>query len=139
MRARAKPLAEKLAAKVYDYTEAGALIRVSNPVAIRTLQRAFEAMLKQGKPVTMQVSKTEAAAFPRWRPGQAGMTHMLAVGIDAEGRGAYSLQSAIVRDVDTQEQHPIYSAEVAEEVVRRKLLQACLSPGFPMANPEGQA
>jgi hypothetical protein len=54
IKANAPAIAAELAGLAYDYTPAGNLVRVSHPVAVAALKRAFAHMLSDGgQPHTM--------------------------------------------------------------------------------------
>ena len=138
-KAQAKATAEKAASRTYDFTPDGKLVRVTDPRAIGVLRRAFEMMLRRVQPLTLEISEGEASAFPRWHPTHAGMTHVLAVYLDREGRCSYALRSCTARDVATGEVHPLASAEAATQAARAGLAAICAQRGFPIATTEGRA
>lgn len=140
MRAKAKELAAKAAAQSYDYTASGQMIRVTDHCAVAVLRRAFEAMLRTGQPVTLEISEAEARAFPRWAETSAGMVHALAVWIDGGGHCAYSLRSVAAVDLLTGEPHRMIAADLAETAARERLAEITSYPGFPtLHQTEGRA
>lgn len=139
MRTHAREVAELSAANAFDYTPAGHLVRVSNPRAVAVLRRVFNLMLQTGKPVTLQISDGEAAAFPRWRGAGVGSVHVVAAWLDVEGRCSYSLRSGLARNQETGLIDRGLSAELAETLARQSLAELCSCRGFPMGQPEGRA
>lgn len=138
-KAQAKATAEKAASRTYDFTRDGKLVRVTDPRAIRVLRRAFEMMLRRMQPLTLEISEGEASKFPRWHPTHAGMTHVLAVYLDREGRCSYALRSCTARDVATGEVHLLASAEAATQAAKAGLAAICAQRGFPITTTEGRA
>ena len=68
MRTHAAPVARLFAADCYDYTPQGQLVRVTNPHAVKLLERAFAYMLKNGgEPHVICLTHKDACAFPRGR------------------------------------------------------------------------
>lgn len=140
LRARAKDAAAQAAAACFDYTPDGNLIRVSDPRAVAVLRRAFEAMLRTARPVTMQISDAEAAAFPRWTNRDAGMIHVLAAWIDPDGRCTYALRSAASFNALTGEPRPLSAAAATEQDALRSLAEITGYAGFPAIHrTEGRA
>lgn len=139
MRAKAKEVAAKAAAQTYDYSNDGRLIRVSDPRAVGVLRRAFEAILRTGQPVTMEISEAEARAFPRWEDSSAGMAHVLAAWIDAGGCCSYAVRSVAARDMLTGELHHLASVDLAEAAACKRLAEITQYGGFPIGQAEGRA
>lgn len=133
MRAKACEAATKAAAQTYDFNEAGQLTRVTDPRAVAVLRRAFTTMIRQGRPLSFQLSEAEAAAFPRWTGRSAGMVHALAVWIDAGGHCAYAIRSVAAVDLMTGEPREMVAAEVAETAARKRLAEITRYGGFPIA------
>lgn len=138
-RARALELASAAAAACYDYTDAGDLVKVTDPRAVAVLRRAFAMVLRTGQPVTLELSEGEASAFPRWTQADAGLSHMLAASVDVQGRCAYALRSAAVVDTDTGVRDPQASAALAEAKARVGLVRGCAFGGFPINETRGRA
>lgn len=140
LRAKTREMAERAAAATFDYDDAGQLIRVTDPRAVAVLRRAFAAMIRQGQPVTLQISEAEARAFPRWSETSAGMVHALAVWIDGGGHCAYSLRSVAAVDMLTGEPHRLAAADLAETAARKRLAEIIAYNGFPAIHQaEGRA
>lgn len=134
-KARAKELAAKFAAKTYDYDAAGALIRVENPKAIGVLRRAFTHLFERGgAPYAMQITRAEAAAFPR-PDAPESVSHAIAVGLDVTQRATYSLAWASFY-VDGIR---VDATPLAEVKALNSLSHGMSMAGFPMAKTRGCA
>lgn len=135
IKSNAPTVAAQMAGQAYDYTPAGRLMRVTHPVAVAALTRAFQHMLANGcEAHTTRLSSTTAEAFPRGAPTPAGATSYLAVGLDPDGRGTYSIRSIMT---------PGAPANLADLLNRRAALlhlqELTKTRGFPMGEPEGRA
>jgi hypothetical protein len=128
VKANAPAIAEEMARLAYDYTPEGELVRVADPVAQAALKRAFLHMLKNGcEPHTTRISDVTAAAFPRAKQPPAGVSTYLAVGLDPDGRGTYSIRSI------TTPGAPAHIAEVLNrEYALRHLQEHTARRGFPI-------
>ncbi|MDS9467930.1 hypothetical protein RGQ15_10170 [Paracoccus sp. MBLB3053] len=134
-KSRAKELAGKFATKSYDYDTSGILIRVENPKAIAVLRRAFTHLLERGgDPYAMQITRAEAAAFPR-PSAPEGVQHSLAVGIDVTSRATYSLAWAYT-DVDGSSTD---ATLLAEAKALDNLAESMRVAGFPVPKTTGRA
>lgn len=132
IKANAPAIARELATSCYDYADSGKLVRVDHPEAVKALQRAFLHMLRNGlEPHVTRISAQTASVFPRGHFKDQGLpadaASYLAVGMDRENRGTYSL-----RQIHTPHAPP----QLAEMANRSKAL-TCLQPhtetrGFPI-------
>jgi len=133
VKAVAEGAAEELSRLAYDYTPQGQLVRVTHPKAVAALKRAFLLMIDNGcKPQVTRIAPDTAEAFPRATRPPEGVSCYLAVGLDPDARGTYSL-----RNITTPDAPP----EVEEQLNRRAAL-AHLQPliarrGFPQATGSG--
>ncbi|MCF7700923.1 hypothetical protein [Loktanella sp. M215] len=76
-----------------DYGPDGQLTPVDHPKAVAALQRAFHRLLQNGgEPQVMRLTLAEAEAFPRKGADLKGAHPYLAVGLDPDVRGTYSLR-----------------------------------------------
>lgn len=125
-RMRAGKQAEMLAKCCYDIRE-GKLVRVSSPIAIKVLERAFAMLIRaKGQPVTITVTKDEAGGFPRYSDEILPKgVWCLATGLDGEGKACYALQAA------QHEDHELAQA-AARALALSKLAVTCSTPGFPI-------
>lgn len=140
MRAKARETASKAASQTYDYSNDGRLIRVTDLRAVAVLRRAFEAIIRTGQPVTMEISEAEARAFPRWEDSSAGMAHVLAAWIDRGGCCSYSVRSVAAVDLLTGELHRLASVDLAEAAACKRLAEITAYDGFPAIHQtEGRA
>lgn len=130
-RARAKIVATVLAASCQDFSGDGRRVAVTDPRAVGALRRAFTLMLRQSRPLSMQISEAEAQGFPRWSEGNAGMAHVLAVALDPEGRGSYALRSCGAIDNRTGRACPAVAADLAEQRALEGLAEINRYAGFP--------
>ena len=87
---------------IHDAGAEGAAVRVTNPRALRVLERAFlRALTGKGEPQVMQVSQDVAGAFQRSGERQPeAEAFYLAVGLDCQGRGAFLLRPVPARRGD---------------------------------------
>ena len=93
MKAAAAKTAALFARVCTDYGPDGKLTPVDHPKAVAALQRAFHRLLQNGgEPQVMRLTQAEADAFPRKGPDLKGAQPYLAVGLDPDGRGTYSLR-----------------------------------------------
>lgn len=133
LKRKAGETAAKMAACCYDF-HGGSLVPVTTPVAVAALTRAFTLLLRAGvQPMALPISEAEALGFPRHARDRLpdGVT-WLAVGLDADGRGTYALQSAA--SSDRAEAH-----EAARCLAPSRLALTRATPGFPMGKPRGRA
>ena len=129
MKHKAGEVAAKLASRCYDF-QAAALVPVTDSQAIVALTRAFTLLLRAGgQPMAVPISAAEAAGFPRWAADRApGGVTWLAVGMDAERRASYALQSAASPE-------RALARETARALALSRLAGVCATPGFPMGAP----
>lgn len=126
-RNQAKAAAAMLAGVVYDRDPAGKLVQVTNTKARDLLARAFaQLILRGGKPFAMQISASEAAAFPSHTP-VAGGSYALAVGFDLQDRATFSTAGAAAVCDD----RPVDAALVAEHVAMMGLVRGQQIVGIP--------
>lgn len=129
-------LAAKLATSCFDYTPDGRIVRVADSKAVRVLERAFATMLRKGgEPVVIEITPESASAFPRQKGRPAApfdAKPWLAVGIDSEGRGTYSLRHLKIIGVDRSEAEAFAQVAMLGELERETG-----RPGFPMGAPMG--
>lgn len=126
-RNQAKAVARLVASAAYDRDKAGDLVRVSDPKAVGLLEQAFaQLILRGGKPFAMQISASEAAAFPSHDPVEGG-SYAIAVGFDVETRATFSTAGAAAVRGD----QPIEAAEVARHVAMMGLTHGLQSAGIP--------
>lgn len=93
MKARAAKTAALFTRVCTDYAPDGQLTTVDHPKTIAALQRAFHRLLQNGgEPQVMRLTRAEADAFPRRGADLKGADPYLAVGLDLDGRGTYSLR-----------------------------------------------
>jgi hypothetical protein len=127
-RAVSDAAAIEMAANSFDYTPDGRLVKVTHPKAVAALRRAYSVMMdNKCAPLATRISPEAAAKFPRAKRPLEGVKSYLAVGLDPEGRGAYSL-----RDIATPDAPP-----ELEDTLNRRAALAKLQPklqrvGFPM-------
>ena len=134
LRANAPAIAALMAETVYDYTPAGAMVRVTHPAAVAALTRAFQHMIASGgEPHTMRIPSATAEAFPRRSPTPAGATSYLAVGLDPDGRGTYS-----VRAIATPGAPPSLAEALNRKAALHHLSEHTQRRGFPMGKTQGQ-
>lgn len=127
--------AAKMAAVSYDF-QSGGLVRITDRHAIAALQRGFAAMLKaRGKPQAIPITADEAKGFPHHQ-GQVlpGGVTWLAVGLDADHRATYALQSA--RDDRGNDDR---ANDTARSLALLRLAGMTASRGFPMGETRGTA
>lgn len=133
IKANAAGIAAKMAGAAYDYTTAGALVRVTHPVAIAALVRAFQHMLANGcEAHTTRISSATANAFPRGNPTPQGALSYLAVSLDPDGRGTYSIRAIATLGA------PAYLAELLNRKAALHHLSAHTGTrGFPLGKAKG--
>ena len=127
MKRNAAANAAMLARCCFDY-DGEAMLAVTDPLAIATLERAFTRMMQAGgEPMAVPLSEAEASAFPlhegekRLLPG--GVT-WLAVGVDVSGRAAYAIQCA-------KDESRALAHEAARAMALSRLRASLDMPGFP--------
>ncbi|MGN7869413.1 hypothetical protein [Paracoccus sp. 22332] len=126
-RQQAKAVARLIASATYDRDASGKLVRVADQRATGLLERAFaQLILRGGKPFAMQISASEAAAFPSHDPVEGG-SYAIAVGFDVETRATFSTAGAAAVRGD----QPIEAAEVARHVAMMGLTHGLQSAGIP--------
>ena len=135
--AEADRLAIRLASSCVDYTTDGAVVRVEDWRAVKVLQTAFASVLRNGcEPVVIRITQEVANAFPRQRASAdvpADATPWLAVGIDGEGRGTYSLRRLRVALVGQHE-----AKALAEMAMLGELRRETERIGIPMGAAMGE-
>ena len=133
MKGSADSLASTIAGRCYDIHGAG-LQRVCDPHSIKALTRAFALLLRSGgQPLAVPISEAEARGFPRFDGSLfTGGVSWLAVGMDAENRASYTLQTA--KGDDRSAAH-----EVARSLALSRLGLVCATAGFPMGEGMGPA
>jgi hypothetical protein len=120
--------AAQMAAAAFDYTAQGQLVRVTHPKAVAALQRAFALMIEGGcHPIATRIPHSTAETFPRAIGYGPEVASYLAVGLDPEGRGTYSLRAIVTPDAPPA---------LADQYNRQAALE-CLRPltasrGFPI-------
>ena len=131
----AENLAGQFARACYDYTPEGQLIRVSDPLAVAALQRAFRHMLRHGcAPPTLRLTAEQVAAFPRRATELQEHPGYLSVGLDPDGRGTYDIRHIVTPGAPPQ----------LAEILNRKtslhhLSKVTATRGFPMGSTAGRA
>ncbi|WP_374300956.1 hypothetical protein [Paracoccus sp. (in: a-proteobacteria)] len=126
-RKQAKATARVIAAATYDTDSDGKLVRVADQKAVGLLERAFtQLFLRRGKPFSMQISASEAAAFPSHVP-VAGGSYALAVGFDVETRATFSMAGAAAVCGD----RPVEAADIARHIAMAGLARGMQSAGIP--------
>ena len=108
---------------------------VTDPLAIRVLERAFAHVLRNGGEAhVMRLSAEEASALARWEPpSPAGWSHFIAVGIDRLGRASYVSRPVKVEDGDPTSARRMIEAFLLTE------LRPILEDTSPVPVPEGLA
>lgn len=126
-------IAAKLAGRCYDI-HGGQLVPIRDAQAIKALTRAFALLLRSGsQPLAVPISESEAKGFPRYDAAMIqGGVSWLAVGLDAENRASYTLQSAKGADRTT-------AHETARMLALSRLDMVCATAGFPMGDAKGRA
>lgn len=112
-----------------DYDRTGKQQKVTHPRAIALLERAFTVMLQNGgEPHTIELTQKDAATFPRGADTKApeDCPSWLAVGVDREGRGTYTLRHSKVFGPDTHTAKRIAIAEAQADLAKHTAY-----PGFP--------
>ena len=134
VKANAAAIAAEMAGAAYDYTPAGALVRVTHLVAIAALARAFRHMIANGcEAHTTRISSATADAFPRGNPTPEGASSYLAVGLDPDGRGTYSIRAIATPGA------PAYLAEILNrKAALHHLSTHTRTRGFPLGKAEGR-
>jgi hypothetical protein len=111
-------------------------VRVEDYRAVRVLEIAFAAMLRKGgEPVVIEITRDAASAFPRHLAAlndSVGAKHWLAVGLDHEGRGTYSLRHMKIVAVAGSKE-----ALLAEHVMLNELQRETGRQGFPIGPTRG--
>lgn len=135
MKNNAEKLADQMLTAVYDYTPDGRRFdRVSAPDAIAALRRAFILMLKGGgEPLAVLLKPETARQFPRGNVEiPEGYGSYLAVGLDKDGRGSYSIRTLYA---------PGLPRVIADGVGRHEALQSLAKVtaygGFPVGETKG--
>ena len=132
MKANAPSIAAEMAGQAFDYTPAGKLVKVSHPAAVAALTRAFQHMLLNGgEPHTIRISSATAEAFPRGVPTPEGATSYIAVGMDPDGRGTYSIRAAV-----TPHAPPEIAEMLNREAVLHHLQPHLQTRGFPIGDAQ---
>ncbi|MEO1911762.1 MAG: hypothetical protein ABGX10_15225 [Paracoccus sp. (in: a-proteobacteria)] len=123
----AKTAATMLARHAYGRDSAGKLIRVKDPKAQKVLARAFwQLIMHDRKPFAMQITASEAAAFPSHTLVESG-TYALAVGIDLQDRATFSTAGAAAVTDD----EPVDATTIAETLALMGLQRGLQVPGIP--------
>lgn len=123
----AKTAATMLARHAYGRDPAGKLVRVKDPRAQKVLARAFwQLILQDRKPFAMQISASEAAAFPSYTFVDGG-TYALAVGIDLSQAATFSTAGAAAVRGD----EPVDATIIAETLAMMALQPALQVNGIP--------
>lgn len=126
-RKQAKAVARLLAAATYDRDESGTVVLVTNLKAVGLLERVFaQLLMRRGEPFAVQISASEAAAFPSHVPVEGG-SYAIAVGFDAETRATFSTAGAAAVCGD----QPIEAAELARHVAMIGLSRGLQRAGIP--------
>lgn len=121
-----------LAGTCYDYTPEGRVIRVSHPEAIKALKRAFQMLIENDcEPQVVKLPYRVAVTFPG-KVERPDLATYLAVGIDVDGRGTYSLRKIVTPG----------AAGTVAEMCNRAVALSCLAPklkerGFPIKATAG--
>lgn len=130
--ATAKAAAALLAGACYDYTLEGRVIRVSHPEAIKALKRAFQMLIENDcEPQVVKLPYRVAVTFPG-KVERPDLSTYLAVGVDVDGRGTYSLRQIVTPG----------ATGAAAEMCNRAVALSCLAPklkerGFPIKATAG--
>jgi hypothetical protein len=136
LKSEAARLAAQLARSCFDYTPDGQIVRVADRKAVLVLERAFATMLRKGgEPVAIEITREAAEAFPRRRPAPdetLGARSWLAVGVDREGRGTYSLRHLKIIGADRSK-----AKALAETAMLGELEREMARLGFPMGPAMG--
>lgn len=126
-RKRAKATARVMVAAAYDRDSTGKIVRVADPRARGLLERAFtQLLMRGGEPFAMQISPSEAAAFPSHVPVPGG-SYAIAIGFDAQTRATFSTAGAVTACGD----QPIEAAEIAQHVAMMGLQRGQQEDGIP--------
>ena len=125
LKARAAAIAALWAATCADFTE-GRLQPINAPAAVAALRKAFQRMLEAGgAPMALPISEDAASSFPVRRAQPIpGAAHILAVGIDVEGRGTCALESVISED-------RALAHEMGRQRALARLRKVCSVAGYP--------
>ena len=135
LRRKADQIAAEMAASCLSYSPQGYLARVADSPAVRALATAFATMLRNGgEPAVIEITQEAADAFRRGSAPRATLDvkHWLAVGLDREGRGTYSLRHLEIVCADRAE-----AAAFAQIVMLGELARETGQPGYPMGAPMG--
>ena len=136
--ANAETLSVLMAASCLGYSKAGSMGRIKDAGAIKTLERAFALMLRQGgEPVVIQISNEVANAFPFQSVPRAMLAFSpqawLAVGIDREGRGTYAMRRLVIAGATEAQER-----DIAEVAMLGELARELNIPGFPRKSMAGR-
>jgi hypothetical protein len=123
LRACAKTYAPLLAQTCLNFdTHTGRTTVVEDPLAVAVLERAFNRLLIEGGQIqTLALTEEVARTFPAYDPGRIlpGAKPWLAVGLDIDGRGTFTLRHILV---------PFARDPMIERRVVERTLEAELAP-----------
>jgi hypothetical protein len=124
-----------VAAGLFEVTDAGGLVRVTRPAALRALRREIAALFRAGRPTrTAPLSEAEALAFPSavHRPPWGGRCY-LALTVDRDGRIAFRTMWA------TSDGTAEIERQAAAEMLAPGLARWAATTGFGHPEPAGWA
>jgi hypothetical protein len=92
-RKHANQIATQCAAVCYDLDTKGRYVRVTNPIAVQTLRKAFERhLLLQDHITFMRLTDVQSEAFPASGEIASGTVSVMAVTRDDKGDLAYAIE-----------------------------------------------
>ena len=116
-RKHANHIATQCAAVCYDLDTKGRYARVTNPIAVQALRKAFERHLRLQNDVTfMRLTDAQSGAFPASGEIASGTVSVMAVTRDDKGDLAYAIERCSGGSGDERE-----LLEAAKCAARRKL------------------
>lgn len=128
LRNNSQKVAAVMAANSYDYTSDGVPILISNPIAIKALERGYIKFFKNNcRLSTEQISFKESQAFPRNKGVTEQACSVLAIGEDIEGHLVYGLKYCDATTLHISERYEIARRAAIEETKTQ-----CKYGGFPM-------
>jgi len=128
LRNNSQKVAAVMAANSYDYTPDGVPILISNPIAIKVLERGYKKFFKNNcRLFTERISFKESQAFPRNKGVTKQACSVLAIGEDIEGHLVYGLKYCDATTLNIYERYEIARRAAIEETKTQ-----CKYAGFPM-------
>lgn len=126
LKARAPTMARLWAATCLEFT-GGRLQRVDAPAAVEAMRKAFQRMVEAGgAPMAVPISEEAAMGFPARRAQpMPGAAHILAVGVDVDGRGTCALESVISED-------RALAHEMGRQRALKRLRECMAVPNYPI-------